>query len=190
MESKIICVPGQKLCRVDPSYILGKGTYERDHFICSSLAGIVNINKNNGVTVIEVVGKNQLVVPAPGNTVTAQVVKISRQLCKCRIMSVDGYDLNQNYRACLKKENIRSKEIDQVDIAQCFRPGDIILAKVLPIEEANTFRLTTAKNELGVILANSEFGHPMIPISWTEMQCTVTDTVERRKVAKTVQKQN
>lgn len=29
-------------------------------------------------------------------------------------------------------------------------------------------------------------GHPMTPISWTEMQCTKTNVVEYRKVAKIV----
>lgn len=71
--------------------------------------------------------------------------------------------------------------------------------------EAHTFKLTTAENELGVVIACSEYGdyliniqyciynfslifvilgHSMTPISWTEMQCTKTGIVEYRKVAK------
>lgn len=40
---------GQRLCRIDPTYAMGKGTYKRQDYIYSSLAGIVNINKKNEV---------------------------------------------------------------------------------------------------------------------------------------------
>lgn len=75
--------------------------------------------------------------------------------------------------------------------------------------EAHTFKLTTAENELGVVIACSEYGksisrimrylsfvssanherflgYPMKPISWTEMQCIKTNVIEYRKVAKIV----
>jgi len=44
--------------------------------------------------------------------------------------------------------------------------------------------LSTAENELGVIVAYSEAGAAMLPISWREMQCPGTSAVEFRKVAK------
>jgi exosome complex component CSL4 len=44
--------------------------------------------------------------------------------------------------------------------------------------------LSVAENELGVVIAYSEAGHRMIPISWNEMQCPVTLLKEYRKVAK------
>lgn len=46
--------------------------------------------------------------------------------------------------------------------------------------------LSTAENELGVVIAHSEEGHRMVPISWTEMQCVKTYVKEPRKVAKVV----
>ncbi|CAG9814592.1 unnamed protein product [Phaedon cochleariae] len=57
---------------------------------------------------------------------------------------------------------------------------------ILPITEAHTYQLSTAENELGVVMAHSEQGHPMVPISWTEMQCSKTFVKEPRKVAKVV----
>lgn len=44
--------------------------------------------------------------------------------------------------------------------------------------------MSTAENELGVIVAYSEAGAAMLPISWREMQCPRTLAVEFRKVAK------
>lgn len=72
---------------------------------------------------------------------------------------------------------------------KCFRPGDVILARVLPQIELNTYHLTTAENELGVAVALSTRSlepTPMVPVGWTEMQCPVTLAKEPRKVAKIV----
>ncbi|KAL4179646.1 hypothetical protein AMTRI_Chr13g121110 [Amborella trichopoda] len=46
------------------------------------------------------------------------------------------------------------------------------------------YYLSTAKNELGVVSAQSAAGATMIPISWIEMQCPQTGQIEQRKVAK------
>lgn len=56
----------------------------------------------------------------------------------------------------------------------------------LPITEAHSYQLTTAENELGVVIAHSKHGHPMVPVSWTEMQCPKTLVKEPRKVAKII----
>lgn len=70
--------------------------------------------------------------------------------------------------------------------------------------EAHIYQLSTAENELGVVIAQSEEGETlkikyvsvinkyyvtgvaMIPISWTQMQCPKTLHKEFRKVAKVV----
>uniref|UniRef100_A0A3B3T765 Exosome component 1 n=1 Tax=Paramormyrops kingsleyae TaxID=1676925 RepID=A0A3B3T765_9TELE len=48
----------------------------------------------------------------------------------------------------------------------------------------SNYLLTTAENELGVVVAHSEAGVQMIPISWCEMQCPRTHGKEFRKVAR------
>jgi exosome complex RNA-binding protein Csl4 len=42
------------------------------------------------------------------------------------------------------------------------------------------------ENELGVVIAKSEAGQSMVPVSWTEMQCPKTYVKEYRKVAKVI----
>ena len=42
------------------------------------------------------------------------------------------------------------------------------------------------ENELGVVIARSEIGASMVPVSWTEMQCPDTYIKEYRKVAKVI----
>lgn len=71
-------------------------------------------------------------------------------------------------------------------IYNSFRPGDIVKADVISLGDARSYVLSTAKNELGVIFATSVAGVPMIPISWQEMQCPKTKTIELRKCAKPV----
>uniref|UniRef100_I3M874 Exosome component 1 n=4 Tax=Marmotini TaxID=337730 RepID=I3M874_ICTTR len=73
----------------------------------------------------------------------------------------------------------------KVEIYKSFRPGDIVLAKVISLGDAQSnYLLTTAENELGVVVAHSESGVQMVPISWCEMQCPKTHTKEFRKVAR------
>lgn len=70
----MISLPGQRLCLSDQAHVSGHGTYERQGYIYSSLAGILNIVSKNGVKVIEVhsVGE-QTSIPMQGDIVTAQV---------------------------------------------------------------------------------------------------------------------
>lgn len=50
----LICVPGQRLCLANKEHICGQGTYERQGYIYSMLAGTVGIiekdNVNNEAT--------------------------------------------------------------------------------------------------------------------------------------------
>lgn len=54
-------------------------------------------------------------------------------------------------------------------------------------EASSGYILTTAENELGVVIAQSEnSGAKMVPVSWTEMQCPKTYNKEFRKIAKVI----
>ncbi|KAJ7532577.1 hypothetical protein O6H91_13G010600 [Diphasiastrum complanatum] len=83
-----------------------------------------------------------------------------------------------------RQQDVRATEIDKVDMHASFRPGDIIRAEVLSLGDARAYYLSTAKNELGVVSAMSVAGATMVPISWQEMQCPLTNQTEPRKVAK------
>ena len=54
----------------------------------------------------------------------------------------------------------------------------------ISLGDQSNYYLTTAKNELGVIMAKSEAGNTMVPISWREFRDPVTGARESRKVAK------
>lgn len=186
-DEPLVCIPGQRLCLSDQSHVSGQGTYERQGYIYSMLAGTVDIVEKDDVKIIEVHSSGeQTIVPAQGDIVTAQITIITQLFCKCDIKCIGDTVLSRPFRGILRREDVRATEKDRVEIYKSFRPGDVILARVLPITEAHTYQLSTAENELGVVIAHSDAGHPMVPISWTEMQCTKTFVKAPRKVAKVV----
>jgi len=79
---------------------------------------------------------------------------------------------------------VRLTEIDKVKIFNSFRPGDIVRAKVISLGDQSNYYLSTASNNLGVVMADSESGDPMYPVSWKKMKSTRTGAAEERKVAK------
>lgn len=51
-QKKCICVPGQRLCLSDDNTIAGQGTYERQGYIYSMLAGVVVVREKETVNII------------------------------------------------------------------------------------------------------------------------------------------
>ena len=123
-------------------------------------------------------------IPKSGSLVNARVISINPRACKVSIIAVEDTYLKHTFRGNIRKEDVRAFLKDQVEMDKCYRPGDIIRARVLSLGEALHYVLTTAENELGVIFARGENGVPLVPFSWEEMQCPKTGIKESRKVAK------
>ncbi|XP_071387311.1 exosome complex component CSL4-like isoform X1 [Centroberyx affinis] len=156
-----LCVPGDKLCSTEDC-IPGTGVYLRHGYIYSSLAGYV-LRKNEG----------------------EEVTSINPRFAKVHILYVGSTPLKDRFRGTIRKEDVRATEKDKVETYKSFRPGDIVLAKVISLGDVQSnYLLTTAENELGVVVAHSEAGAQMVPISWCEMQCPRTHAKEFRKVAR------
>ena len=136
--------------------------------------------------VMSVVGKYSLnTIPSVGSVVMTRVLNVSERQAKVLIISVETRLLQEPLSGVIRREDIRAVEKDSVDVFASFRPGDIVRARVISLGESHThYGLATDKNELGVIMATSERGYPMGPVSWTEMQCSKTGVRETRKVAK------
>ena len=54
----------------------------------------------------------------------------------------------------------------------------------ISLGDQTNYYLSTARNEFGVVMARSERGNMMFPISWREFKDPVTGETETRKVAK------
>ena len=59
-----------------------------------------------------------------------------------------------------------------------------VCAEQISLGDLSNYYLSTAKNEFGVLMAKSEAGNTMVPISWKEFRDPVTGGKEARKVAK------
>ncbi|XP_028651481.2 exosome complex component CSL4 [Erpetoichthys calabaricus] len=181
-----VCVPGERLCSTEVCKA-GSGTYIRHSFIFASLAGYV-VKKNEGeeLPVISVARETEAqLLPDVNAIVTCKVTSINPRFAKVHILYVGSTPLKNKFRGTIRKEDVRATEKDKVEIYKCFRPGDIVLAKVISLGDVQSnYLLTTAENELGVVVAHSEAGVQMVPISWCEMQCPRTHAKEFRKVAR------
>ncbi|XP_026498780.1 exosome complex component CSL4 [Vanessa tameamea] len=187
-----ICIPGMRLSPSNNDNISGPGTYELKGYIYASLAGVLKMEqdaktKANKVTVVS--SRTPSVLPMTGDIVTAKVTVVNSRQVQCIILCVGPFVLARPYKGILKKEDIKFTDKDRIDPYKCFRPGDVILARVLPMTEIHWYHLSTAENELGVVIATAE-GSPqgvsMVPISWSEMQCPKTLIKEPRKVARVI----
>uniref|UniRef100_A0A2R5L8E1 Putative exosomal 3'-5' exoribonuclease complex subunit ski4 n=1 Tax=Ornithodoros turicata TaxID=34597 RepID=A0A2R5L8E1_9ACAR len=182
----MFCIPGQRLCASKECFVGGEGTYVQHGYVYSSLSGRVSIKRQQDKKTLVQVKRcaNLNIIPTPGNVVTVKITSINPRFCKCTIIAIEESQLLEPFRGIIRKEDIRAFEKDRVDISKSFRVGDIVLARVISIGDAMSYFLTTAENELGVVVALSVAGYPMTPISWTEMQCPVSYVKQFRKVAR------
>ena len=165
----------------------GAGTYLRGNAIFSTLVGSVTKNGTKSPRPhLSVIGRKTLkTVPNIGSVAICRVLNVSQRQAKLELICVDNHLLPAPLSGVLRKEDVRAVEKDSVDVFGSFRPGDIVRARVItPGESHAHYGLSTASNDLGVVMATSERGFPMGPASWCEMQCSQTGARETRKVAK------
>lgn len=78
---------------------------------------------------------NQTIVPVAGDIVTARVTVMNQRFAKCSIICIGDVILKRVYRGILRKEDVRAERKDEVSMYNSFRPGDIILARIVSIIE-------------------------------------------------------
>ncbi|KAL8779931.1 MAG: hypothetical protein Q9194_001192 [Teloschistes cf. exilis] len=136
---------------------------------------------------------NTNALPRVGDTVVARVVRCLVRQVNVAILSVSegegwwsgfGTVCAHEIQGVVRREDVRATEKEKVVLAEGFRVGDLVRAVVISVGDQSNYYLGTAKNELGVIMAKSENGNTMYPISWKEFKDPVTGETETRKVAK------
>ena len=205
-QQQTTCLPGERLGTAD-EFRAGPGTFQMDKFIISSLVGYKkithNYNSNNSNSndnnnnnnnnneqhdtrpVIEVTHhKGRTVVPYVDAIVLVKITTVNPRMAKCTILCVNDITLQSDYSGLIRSRDVRATEKDKVEMYNCFRPGDVVKARVMSLGDSRSYYLTTASNELGVVFAKSDSGYSMVPLSWCQMQCVVTKVKENRKVAK------
>ncbi|ETS79599.1 hypothetical protein PFICI_09452 [Pestalotiopsis fici W106-1] len=204
--AQTIAVPGQLLGPAN-KYIAGAGTHIQDSNLYASLLGTVAIEEPEKapgpakrLTKIEAlqtpatlptisvsrsgISEKREVLPEVGNIVLCRVTRIQPRQATVAILVVGETVLEAEWQGVIRSQDVRATEKDKVKIYESFRPGDIVRAQVISLGDQANYYLSTASNELGVIMATSEAGNSMFPVSWKEYRDAETGLSESRKVAK------
>ncbi|KAF3062586.1 Exosome complex component CSL4 [Trichoderma lentiforme] len=198
-----LAIPGTILGPAN-KYAPGPGTHIYEGSIVSSLLGNVavtapakapgpakRLNKITAPSVEELAtisvirrGRKREVLPDVGNIVLARVVRLMPKQAIVVIQQVGETVLQTEWQGVIRVQDVRATEQDKVKIHESFKPGDIVRAQVISLGDQANYYLSTASNELGVIMATSDIGNDMVPISWKEFKDPETGVSEPRKVAK------
>ncbi|KAG6922303.1 exosome component 1, partial [Chelydra serpentina] len=152
---------GERLCSLEQG-AAGSGTYTRHGHVCAALAGcLAKTSEDGALPVVSVVrdAESQFL-PDVGAIVTCKVCSINSRFAKVHILYIGSTPLKSAFRGTIRVLGISL--------------GDM----------QSNYLLSTGENELGVVVAHSEAGAQMVPISWCEMQCPRTHSKELRKVAR------
>ncbi|KAI8659510.1 hypothetical protein NCS56_01168300 [Fusarium sp. Ph1] len=198
-----IAMPGKVLGPVT-KFAPGPGTHVYEGNVVSSLLGKVTVtqpakaagptkrlNKITAPTTEELTtvsvsrhGRKREVLPDVDNIVLARVLRLMPKQAIVVIQQVGDTVLETEWQGVIRVQDVRATEKDKVKIYESFKPGDIVRAQVISLGDQANYYLSTASNELGVVMAMSEAGNDMVPLSWKEYQDPETGITEPRKVAK------
>ena len=147
-------------------------------------------------------GSRAEILPEVNSTVLCRVTRIAPKQATVGILVVGETVLDGEWQGLIRVQDVRATEKDKVKIFESFRPGDIVRAVVvssvqkiqtiteltyawkISLGDQSNYYLSTASNNLGVIMAMSEAGNAMYPVSWKEYKDPETGAAESRKVAK------
>lgn len=139
------------------------------NYIYAAIAGLVDVkveespdsveqtasSKHRSISVIHNVRVGLNRVPTVGVIVTCKVLSINSLQAKCQICCIEDNVLKLPFKATLRKEDIAADNKDIIEVYKCFRPRDMILARVIGLSDQG-YMLTTGEDELGVVVAFSE----------------------------------
>ncbi|KJZ74202.1 hypothetical protein HIM_06433 [Hirsutella minnesotensis 3608] len=198
-----VAIPGEILGPVS-RFAAGHGTHVHEGNVVSSLLGKVTVaqpvktpgpakrlNKITALAGSELAtisvsrhGRTREVLPDVNNVVLARVVRLMPKQAIVVIQQVGDTVLQTEWQGVIRVQDVRATEKDKVKIHESFKPGDIVRAQVISLGDQANYYLSTASNELGVIMATSDAGNDMVPVSWKEYKDPETGLSEPRKVAK------
>lgn len=174
-----VVLPGDKLA-ITEELRAGKGTYEANGEIFSSIIGIFRIDRKRMMAEVEPITSVPLVIKE-GDIVACEVKQTGDAMVICRIIHI----ANKKRQIAGEKDvaihisNISDEYVE--DIGKKYRIGDIVRAKIIKAEPV--LQATTKGKEFGVIKAYcTNCRNPLIRKNKL-LECKVCGSVEERKIA-------
>ncbi|KAF2011487.1 hypothetical protein BU24DRAFT_426571 [Aaosphaeria arxii CBS 175.79] len=124
------------------------------------------------------------VLPSVDSIVLCRVIRLGPRFASVEILAIDDVACRESFQGLIRREDVRATEKDKVRIEEAFRVGDIVRGVVISLGDQSNYYISTAENRFGVVLARSEAGNKMFPVSWKEFRDPRTGKSEVRKVAK------
>lgn len=182
IKSGDFVVPGDLLATTE-EFVPGDGAYEEEGKIYAAITGVVLVDAR--AKRISVFSRT----PGPptlkrGDVVVGRVEEIRDQSANIFIGVLRGREDRE-----LPLPNLGMVHISQVhtgyvkDFSKQFKPGDIVRARVLNARR-EPVQLTTAGDELGVIVATCSRCRALLAREGTKLRCPECGNVEFRKLAK------
>ena len=165
----------------------GAGTYLRGDYLCASVVGTAVEHKSGTeeditVCITRPQASRTVSFPRIGDIVVCKVVKVSLRQAFVDIIQVQGQDVVETFSGLIRSSDIRSSDIDAVEVHRCFKPRDIVRARVLSLGDQRPYYLTTAETELGVVSCKSNItGSLLMPLDEKTVICKDTQEKEERK---------
>jgi exosome complex component CSL4 len=188
----IIVVPGD-LISYDQSKSGGFGTF-RDSEGCLRASIVGNIIEIKGSISVNPLETRCARIPPTGSTIIGKCVRITQRFVALDIEAIAYDDDETNVVGLVTplKGTIRLQDIYPVEeleipvVPNCFRPGDMVKARILGRGEPSAGLLlsTGIDLSLGVIFAANKDGVPLQVISWNQMLDPTTGLLEPRRCAK------
>ena len=184
IENGMKVTPGTFLGYIYEYEIGERGIFQKEDKLYASLSGklILTQLNNNKISLSVESNTNNSYNPHEGDEVYAKIKNIQGSFAFCEIFATKD-KLIAPLQGLIKHEYIKDDYKD-FDIYNCFLPGDIILGKIISIDQSKYIYISTKEKNHGVIFAKSQISNEiMMPVSWDKMQCLYTNNFEDRKVA-------
>lgn len=192
MSNTPLALPGQHLGPTSANNV-GPGTHIHGDNLFASLAGPLvstpstsKAPKAGNKSIERLTGA---LLPEIGTTVLGKITRTNPRQANISILalgSTGSHVLTEPLPGIIRQQDIRATEIDKVKVAESFRVGDVVRAVCISLGDERSYYLSTAKNEFGVVMAVSQWGNQMVPVSWREFLDEAMGVREGRKVAKPV----
>ncbi|KAF1933344.1 uncharacterized protein M421DRAFT_415679 [Didymella exigua CBS 183.55] len=199
-----IALPGQLLGTAD-KYLPGPGTHIHSSSIYASIGGPVTTSPTPKTTAAKpspllsiqrpspsaspgVLGTGSggggTILPQVNSVVLALITRLGPRFATCEILVIDSIVCRESFQGQIRREDIRATEKDKIVMQDSFRVGDLVRGTVISLGDQSNYYVSTSENEFGVVVARSEEGRLMYPVSWREFRDPVSGKHESRKAAK------